>query len=156
MVELFLKGQMDVQKLVFLRKTSDAKIPGILGGMIELDEKYSTQSAAELFAHYDVVNCDIGKYKKWYSENKNSILGMANCRVIFLHPTHVPVSVAIKKKLSDEWKVHSLVKEFPKLFISKADLIQKILSGHISNLDLDVEEAASCCINLGKALKNLL
>ena len=147
---------MNVSKLVFLRRTSDAKIPGILGAMVDLDEKYSTQTATELFMHYDVINCDISKYKKWYSENRASILAMANCRVIFLHPTHVAVSPNIKQKLNDEWKVHSMIKEFSKLFSSKPDLVQKILSGHIGSLDLDAEEAVSCCMNLGLAVKSLL
>jgi hypothetical protein len=140
---------------VFLHNNNEIKIPGILGGVLELDEKYSSQNPSDLFVHYDVIKVDISKYKEWYAQHRNTIANQATYKSIFIHPSHAPVSESLKKKLTEVWRVDSVIKEFPEQFANKADLINKILSGHLASLDLNAEEAVSCCVSLYQALKSL-
>ena len=141
-------------KLIFLHDNlGSPKIPGILGSIIEFDEKCVGKSPAEIFAIYDVISLDIGVYKNWYAENKKTISDNPAFKCIFLHPVHVKIEDELKEMLTNLYKVDAIIKEFPKEFRDKADVVAKILNGHLPKLDLP--NGASCFMTLLSIIKSL-
>ena len=123
-----------VTKFLFLHSDNepedDMKTLDTLGPLLLFRDSFLSQSSSAIFANYDVVIIDISKkeYKQWYASYRNSISSNPNIKVVFLHPPHTHIDdVSLIRKLKEDWKACSIIKEIPKSFSDKADLISKLI-----------------------------
>lgn len=101
----------------------------------------ASKTALELFALYDVIVLDSLRYKEWYGSYRNYIRGVAHIKSIYLYPKHIKINDDLQKKLKNDWLVDSIIKYLPSVFTGKSDLIEKLLAGHLSGVDLPSTES---------------
>jgi hypothetical protein len=150
-----------MSKFLFLHSnqepTDDIKVLDALGSVLFFRDNFLQQTYNEIFSKYDVLVLDVGvsTYRQWYSSYKSAISGTQNIKVIFLHPSHTHIEQKLMETLKNDWKVGAIIKEIPKLYSNRDDLINKLINNiHLGSLDLPVVE--SCFKSLLHAIAEKL
>ncbi len=146
-----------MSKFLFLHSDnnpeSDFNVLDVLGTVLFFRDTCLGQSFNDIFTKYDVVVMDVDKpeYRQWYSCYRNAISASSNIKCIFLHQPHVHIKEDLMKLLKEEWRVNNVIKELPKIWNSKEDLINKLINtNHLASLDMPATE--SCFKSLLHAL----
>lgn len=126
-------------------KDDDLKALDTLGSLLLFRDSFLNQNSGALFASYDVVVLDISnkQYKDWFSSYRNVLSTNVNVKIIFLYQPHVHIDDNDVKALRNDWKATSIIKQIPKAYIDKADLISKLIN-NIHLAGLDVPQVESC------------
>jgi hypothetical protein len=135
-------------KFLFLHSSNapndDFKTLDTLGSVLVFRDTYLNQPFNEVFAKYDVIILDVdnSKYKEWYSSYRMQISAAPHIKCIFLHHAHVHIDEKLQTTLRDNWKVDSIIKQIPRLFASKDDLINKLINNiHLPSIDTPAVES---------------
>ena len=135
-------------KFIFLHSANqpenDFKTLDVLGSVLFFRDTYLNQTYSDVFAKYDVVIMDIdnAQFKSWYSSYKTAISNAPHIKCVFLYHAHVHIDEKVMHTLRNEWKVDSIIKELPKVFANRDDLINKLVNNmHLPKLNMPVVES---------------
>lgn len=121
--------------------SDDDKTVHTLGSVLYFDHVNAAKSATELFAMYDVIILNINKFKDWYGSYRVVIRANPQWKAVFMHPIHTAIDEKVSQRLKNEWSIDSILKVIPNMFVNKADLIDKILAGHLPSVDIPATES---------------
>jgi hypothetical protein len=126
-------------------KEEDLKVLDALGSVLFFRDTCLNQSSTDIFNKYDVVVLDVAnsQYRQWYSSYRATILAPGTIKIVFLHHAHTHIDEKLVATLKNEWNINSIIKELPKVFLNKEDLISK-LTRNIHLASLDLPEVESC------------